>query len=231
MTCKLLLSCCLMCLAYLKVTAQKIEVTRDFGTWVGIELQKKIAKNFEYSFTAQVRTKHNSTRLENIIGQTGVEYTINKNFSIGGYTRYAYENKSIVDRQHNLRYHIDCKFQISPLQRFKLAYRMRYQQKFINAIGSGSSTPFANTASYIRHRIKSTWKWHKKHKAHIGVECFIRMNEINRYPYFKKMRFVLGDEIKTKIGRFDVGVGYEHNLQPNDKFSFFFCRLVYQFKL
>ncbi len=210
--------------------AQKIEVQQDLGAWIGIEIEKDLPKKFEWSLSTQVRTSRNSSRLDSYLAQTGIGYRINKTFALGGHVRYIHDRKSSSIQENSWRYHLDFKFKLKPLKKVTLAYRLRYQQKFIDAFGR-KKYPLADIKSTIRHQIKMQWKVHKKHKLHTAAELFIAVHELDEYPYLDKIRLSLGDKIKTKIGTFDLSIGYEKNLQANDTFSFFFLKAIYQLSL
>jgi hypothetical protein len=62
-------------------------------------------------------------------------------------------------------------------------------------------------------------------------EVFVSVNSINNYPEIKKLRLVLGNQTKTKIGTFDFGIGYEQELSSNNNLSFYFARVNYILEL
>lgn len=46
-----------------------------------------------------------------------------------------------------------------------------------------------------------------------------------KIPHFNKIRFYLGDNIKTNIGKFDCAIGYEQEINTKYPLSFLFLKL------
>jgi hypothetical protein len=217
-------------LIYITAQSQQVIVEQDFGLWLSLKIEKKLQKGFYFKATTQIRTRHNSTKLDNYWIQSGITYKINQLFSLGGYLRYIHENPVNSFNQNNLRYHFDFKFQFKPLKKVKLSYRLRYQQKFIDCFAD-KPHPFDDSKSRVRHQIKSQWKYHKKHKIYLSGELFVSVNSIYEYPEMKKIRLQIGNQFKTKIGILDIGIGYEQELSSKNNLTLYFARINYLLKL
>lgn len=209
--------------------AQQIQVQQDFGAWVGLKIEKEVLQGFEISLEQQVRTNTNSTQLDDYWAELGLNYTINKHFKLNGNLRYIYDVKRRKNTENSLRYHIDLEYRTPLTKGWKIYYRARFQQKFLNLleIRRLDRTPIVSTN---RHRLKVRWKYNKHHKFYVLAELFIR-SQVYKKAYIDQLRFCVGDKIKTKIGVFNLGLGYEHSLQATAPFSFFFAKIVYTIKL
>ena len=73
--------------------SQEVKVIQDFSLWTGVSFEKKIFKDFDLIIEAQVRSFHNATKLDDILLDTRLKYSINKKFSLGGNARYTYDVK------------------------------------------------------------------------------------------------------------------------------------------
>lgn len=200
-----------------------MRIEQDFGAWIGFQISKELPNNFKLSLDQQIRTWKNSTRIDKYFADLGLKYKINKNFSLAGGIRYTHDTNKWEEPENGFRYNVDLRFKTIVVKKFRLVYRARYQQ-LLTLKNRAALTP--NVVTVTRHRLKGQWKAHKKHELYTGAELFVR-REALRTSYLDRLRFSLGDKIKTKIGQFDVGVGYEVNLQRLDPFSFFFVKTIY----
>ncbi|BDS11434.1 DUF2490 domain-containing protein [Aureispira anguillae] len=214
---------------FIKVKAQQIIAKQDFGVWVGVALKKELPSNFEISLEQQLRTCLNTTRIDNYWAELGLTYTINKNFRLNSNARYIHDVNKWKAAENSLRYNLDIEFRAKVKKKFQLFYRLRYQQKFINLL-QRQRTPIAQRRSAVRNKIRGSFQYKKVHKFYFSTELFVT-SEVFREAYLDKLRFCIGDKIKTNVGSFNCAVGYEVNVQVNDPFSFFFLKIVYSIKL
>lgn len=211
------------------IYAQQLKSQQDFGIWVGLMVKKELPENFEISLEQQLRTSFNSTRIDDYWVELGTNYTINKNFRLNGNLRYIYDVKRTKETENSLRYNLDLEFRTKIKKKYKISYRARYQERFIDLLRQPRATVAARESA-VRNKIKLVFKYKKVHDFYFSTELFIK-SQIFREAYLEKLRFFLGDKIKTKIGKFNLAVGYEFNLQPNDSFSFFFLKMIYTIEL
>ncbi len=209
--------------------AQQIRVRQDFGAWMGLKIEKDLPKGFEFSLEQQLRTCRNSTQVDNYWAELGINYTINKNFRLQGNLRYIHDVNKWKATENSLRYNLDIELRLPLHKEWRLDYRARYQQKFIDAFQFQAAT-INLRSSTVRNRLKLRWKYNKAHQFYYLTELFVSSDSFTK-SYLDQLRFSLGDKLKTKVGIFNIAVGYEVNLQPNNLFSFFFVQLIYQLKL
>ena len=214
--------------------AQQIKVTRDFGVWIGVKYEKKIFKSFDLDLEQQIRTFKNSSMLDDYLFDIGIKYPINKEFNLGANIRYTYNNKRVKVNENNFRYNLDIGYKKELTQKIKIYYRLRYQKEYINhfrniyyrSAGISSQKIYS---SCVRNKLKITFKQNKKNKFYTSVELF-RLIENFREPYFNKIRFNIGEETKSKIGKFDFSLGFEKELHSDFPYSFLFLKMIYSIK-
>lgn len=216
----------LLLLSSIYAKAQHIQTRQDFGIWFGVKVEKKLPKRFRLSFEQQLRTWRNTTRIASSISELGITYAINKNFKLNGSFRYIHDTNKWQSPEDNLRYNLGIQLKLKIIKNFHFYYKAQYQQKFVHDYKT--TTPIRVSAT--RQKIKLQLKYKKMHKFYFSTESFIE-SDITTTPFFKKQRFNLGDKIKTKIGVFDTGIGYEINLQSHHFSSFVFFKLIYIIEL
>ena len=214
--------------------AQQIKVTSDFGVWIGIKYEKKIFKSFDLSLAQQIRAFKNSSVLDDYLFDIGLKYPINKEFNLGANIRYIYNNKRVKEKENNFRYNLDITYKKKLTQKIKIYYRLRYQKEYINHYRNiyYRLTGISNQKIYssvVRNKLKIKFKLTKKNTFYTSAELF-RLIENFRDPYFNKIRFNIGEETKSKIGKFDFSLGFEKELHSDFPYSFLFFKMIYSIK-
>jgi len=208
--------------------SQQINVTRDSGFWGGINIEKKICKDFEINLEQQLRYYSNATKFDDYIIDFGSKYRMNENFKLGANFRYTYNAKRWKETENNYRYNFDLHYKGNITKKLKLYYRLRYQQEYVNLFSELQSTNIHYSA--IRNKIKVQYRLSKMNKLYISGELY-RLIETFKEPYFNIIRFHIGDNIKTKIGRFNCSFGYAQEIYTKGPLSFFFLKTIYTLKL
>lgn len=209
--------------------AQQIYPQQDFGTWIGLKFVHDLPKGIEWSLEQQVRMRRWVTQVEEYWAEVGIAYTINKNFKLAGDFRYIHDVHQWKGSLNSLRYNLDLHLRIPLPNQWRLSYRVRYQQKFINVLKQ-TQTVIALRNNTVRHRLKVRWKVHKVHQLYGSAELFVRTNPFTKVS-LHRFRGSVGDKITTKVGQFNTAIGYAVNLAPNDAFSYFFLKIIYQINL
>lgn len=224
--CGLLLAIVCLCSP---IQAQQLRVEQDAGVWIGLQLEKEVLKDFSVVLEQQLRTCNNSTQIDDYWAELGVGYAISPYFDLKGNFRYIHDLDKIRNTQNSLRYHADLEYKTPLAKRWKVYLRARFQQKFVDIlrIRRLDRTPIVTTS---RYRLKVRWKYNKHHRFYVQGELFVR-SKVYQKAYIDQLRLMIGDKINTKIGTFNGGLGYEHSLEPQEPFSYFFAKIVYQIKL
>lgn len=207
--------------------SQEVKVVRDFGAWIGFNVEKEMSKKIEVNLEQQVRYYKNATKFDDYIVDLGVKYKMNKNFKLGTNFRYSYNAKRWKDAENDYRYNLDLLYSGKIFSKFNFYYRLRYQHEYVNFFEKPSSNIHY---SGIRNKLKLRYTVNKKNKLYVSCELF-RLMEPFKDPYFNMLRLNLGDEIKTNIGNLNCSIGYEKEINTNYPLSFLFIETVYTIKL
>ncbi len=190
-----------------------IEV-RDFETWSSLGVKMKLNKKWSFGLSEQLRLKSNSTIWDNYFTQLDAEYSGFGNFDLGVGLRYIKENDNtgkIQGTETHLRYQLDLGYK-HKLDRFKLNYRIRYQNKSELGLDELTENFAVNKMRFklgIGYNIKN-WKLDPK----ISAELFYRTQE-NSESKFEKMRFTFGTSYDfKKFGEIKGFYRIEHELNP-----------------
>ena len=213
---------------------QEVKVTSDFGVWLGFDVEKKIFNGFDLNLEQQIRTFKNTSEIDDYLLDINLKYPINQEFSLGTSGGYIYNKKKVKERENNFRYSIEIAYKKKILQKIKVQYRLMYQKEYVNFYTNLyyklDGMPYQNIYfSEVRNKMKISFKKNANNELYISSEIF-RLSEIFREPHFNKVRFYLGDEIKTKIGEFDCSIGLEKELNSNNSYSFVFFKTIYVIK-
>lgn len=207
---------------------QQTKVTQDFGSWLGIDIEKKISKNFKISVDQQIRFYTNLSEFDDYLIDLGGNYKINKNFKLAAMIRYTYNAKRFDDVEFNYRYNFDLKFKGALTKKLTLHNRLRYQREHTNIFSSNEPLIFPFSA--IRNMVELKYKVNKKHQLLFSTEAFRRF-EAFKLPYFSRFRLYLGDEFDTKIGELSLSLGYEQELNNAYPLKFLFLKAMFEIKL
>jgi len=204
---------------------------QDFGFRAGVYFEKKFEKKFDLIIGAEIRNFQNAKKIDDILLDTRLKYSINKEFSLGGNVRYIYDVKRVNGVEHNFRHSLDINYKRKIDKNISINYRLKHQKEFVNfhyrfKFWGGQQREF-NTC--IRNRLKLSYKHNRKNRFYGSVE-FFKIFEAFRNPYFNKIRFVFGDEIKTQIGEFNVSIALEQEIGSQYPYQFVFLKTIYNIK-
>ncbi len=208
--------------------AQQIKTTQDVGAWMGATLKYDLTKDLDLSLSQDIRFQESLSELDKYISEIGLSYKINKEFRIGGELRYYINQKRDETQSQNWRYNLDFKYRTKLIKHLKFRYRLRHQTAYENLFTAQPNK--GESKSAIRNRVGLFYKLKNHHELYFTTEIF-RTILYYRKPYFSELRFVVGDEIETKYGQFDLSFGYERELNSLYPLHFMFTRVYYTFKL
>lgn len=206
--------------------AQEIKTVRDIGIWTRIGLDYEINKDWQFSASQEIRTFNNAVKIQKYISDFDLGYRINKRFDLSAGLRYAYNREKNNSFSHNIRYNLDFKYKRKLSKDLDLQYRFRYQSNYENPFTGFSD--FEQRAK-ARNRLKLDYEF-KKHEPSLGAEIF-RSFVYYRKPWFSSFRLTLGDEFDTKLGEFNLGMGYERELNVEFPLNYYFFRMNYTIEI
>ena len=128
---------------YNKTNAQETKVVGDLEQWTSVGISKKLGKNWKLSLDQEFRFTNDISQFDIYFTDFGVDYKLNKHFSLGANYRF-YQNKNYegtFQTQH--RWSTDAEYK-QKIDRFTLAYRLRFQNKDEDFFTSESSNNLYN---------------------------------------------------------------------------------------
>ena len=108
--------------------AQETVVTSDLEQWTSIGISKKINKKWEMSLEQNFRFKEDASQFDVYFSDLGIDYKFNKHFYIGANYRFYQNKNNEGDFKTQHRWSTDITYK-HKIKRFRLAYRIRFQNK------------------------------------------------------------------------------------------------------
>lgn len=173
------------------------EDVKDLESWTSIGLKYELNKKWSFKLEEQLRLDENISEISEYFTQLHAEYSISKNFDIGGALRYIRENDNkgnVQGYENHFRFHLDASYK-HKLNDFSIKYRLRYQNK--NELGvSTDDGDYAKQnmrfKTSVGYDIK---KW--KLDPEFSAEIFNHFEE-GEDNSFSKYRLTLGTDYKIK---------------------------------
>lgn len=194
------------------ISAQESNVTSDLELWSSLGIEKKLGNKWKLSFEEEFRFTQDISRFDIYLSDLGVNYKLNKNFSLGANYRF-YSNKDKdgdFNNAHRLSAKLNCGFKI---ERFKLDYRLQFQNKDEDFF-KGSSNAVYN----LRNRLTATYNIKgTKLEPYVQTELFSRF-EKDEEAYFNKVRWTIGLNYSLSK-KSDVNIFYRLNNELNQDFN------------
>ena len=170
---------------------------RDMETWSSVGFEMDLNKKWSFSLEEQLRLKSNSSEVDSYFTEFGLFYKGLEHFEFGGNLRYQSVNDNqgkIQGYETHFRYNLDVAYS-HKIDRFKLKYRVRYQNK--NELGIdelAGNYPIHKWGLKIaaNYNIRK-WKFDPTFSAEI-----FRRSEENTEAGFDRMRYTLGTKYDLK---------------------------------
>lgn len=214
----------LLLLLSLPAFGQEIKKVRDIGLWAHVGVNYKIHKKWNLTFQQDIRFFDDLGKLSKVTSELGAHYKINNAFKIGGNLRYAYDRKGDYRFTHDIRYNIDFKYKLELSKAAQLEYRFRYQNNFVDLFTYYDEH---TRKAHTRNRIELQYEL-KKHELSFSTEIF-RKYVLYRKPTYNMLRFSLGDQLKTPLGKIEYSLNYARELNTKYPMNFFFISMGYTF--
>jgi len=173
--------------------AQDTKVTSDLEQWTSVGISKKINKHWKISLDQEMRFSKDVSQFDMYFADLGLDYKINKHFTLGANYRF-YQNKNlegIFDTQHRWSTDISYKQKIN---RFTLAYRLRFQNKDEDFFTDASINNLYNLRNKfsVDYNIKGF-----KFDPFLDVELYRQIQDV-RATALSKLRWTLGVDYSLK---------------------------------
>lgn len=205
--------------------SQEVKVVRDFNLWTGIELEKAITKNFTATLEQEIRFKNNASMINNYFTQAGIEYQINKNFSLGGKYRFIRNLKQNKSFENRSRYCFDLRYK-GKIRNISFRYRMRYQKEVESLDLLDQAIPYEK---YFRNKVEIRYTRLMDLTPYISAEIF-ELFQLQEYPEFNQARIMAGVKYTPgRIGSFDLEWGFDRELNSYLPYTFYITKINYSY--
>ena len=178
---------------FLSVNAQESIVSSDLEQWTSLGVSKKLNDKWEISLDQEFRFKNDMSQFDIYLADLGIDYKINKHFSVGANYRF-YQNKDSENNfatQHRLSGDLKYKQKIN---RFKLTYRIRIQNKDEEFFLNESDQNIYN----LRNKFSVDYNIRNfKLDPFFDIELYRQIEDVNTTE-LSKLRSTLGFEYSLK---------------------------------
>lgn len=101
--------------------------TKDFGIWLGVDVQHKLTKKLDLEFSGNIRSFNNTTQIDQEFLEGGLQYHFNKKISVSGSYRFinTIENDALYHYRH--KFFLDLKAS-APHRNLNFSGRLRIQR-------------------------------------------------------------------------------------------------------
>ena len=207
------------------ILAQETKVVKDFELWSGVEIEKSIKKDWNIHFKEEIRLQKDASQINTIFSQLGIDYRINKNFSLEGRYRYIKNQNKLGIYEDHSRYSLGIDYK-GALRNFSIKYRLRYQKKVESLKLLDNNELFEKN---VRNRITVEYKRFKNIKPFISAELF-QLHQLYETPKFDFIRYQAGLSYDVgPIGKFKVSYGIERELEDALPFTNFILSINYNY--
>jgi hypothetical protein len=186
---------------------------KDFGIWIGAEVQKKLTKKIDLEFSGNIRTFNNSTQIDQEFIEAGLQYKLSKILSISGSYRLInnYENDFGYHFRHKL--YMDLKASV-PIQNLDISGRLKIQRTTRMYIEEADDE-LAQYTGRIRFKADYNLKSFPV-DPYAFAELFVPLSDKNGLE-ISKTRLSAGVKLKvTNNSSLDFGYIYQKDTKPDD---------------
>jgi predicted porin len=207
------------------VKAQEKKVVSDLEQWTSIGISKKLGKNWKLSLDQEFRFSNDISQFDTYFTDLGVDYKINKHFSVGANYRFYQNKNKEFDFVTQHRWNTDVQYR-QKLNRFTLAYRLRFQNKDEDFFTSESSNNLYN----LRNKFSVDYNINKfKFDPFFNVELYRQIEDVNTTE-LSKLRWTLGIEYSLKkFGEVELFYRIDNELNQSYNKDSYIIGLGYKF--
>ncbi len=196
-----------------KANAQETKVTSDLEMWNSISVSKKLSDHWRVSLSEEFRFKKDISRFDVYFTDVGLDYKINKHFTVDlGYRFYQNKNSdNEFKSQHRLSAGIAYK---QKLNNFTFGYKLKLQNKDEDFLSVNSE----NNVYNLRNKLSVDYNIKNfKLDPYFQVELF-RKYETGEDASFSKLRWTLGSSYPV-TKKSDIQLFYRIDNELNQSYA------------
>ena len=156
--------------------SQQVKYTRDFGFWGGINVKKKLSKDFEINLEQQLRFYSDAKKFDDYLIDICGKYKMNKNFKLGSNFRYTYNAKRWKEPENNYRYNFALFYRGDIYSRLTFHYRLSYQHEYENLFSQYQS--FVQTNTFVGQKEMIV------HTLYLSILYLVLLYSLSYIPLF-----------------------------------------------
>lgn len=167
---------------------------KDFGIWTKVGLEYKLNDKFNLSFSEGLRTKENTTRLNSLYSELGLEYKVVKGIK----TRIAYRSMQRLGKEnyfsyrHRFAWDVNYKYSNG---RFTFGYRHRIQ----TGVKKYYSSKLGKIPAWnYRHRLQVKYEYNKRVEPFASAEVNIQLYDARQMMFnnsANRLRYQIGTDV------------------------------------
>jgi len=205
--------------------AQETKTISDLGLWTGVTIEKTVNKKWTFSLREELRFKKDISELYKYFTQLGIEYRINRNFSLEGDYRYIQDKNNEGRFDNRSRYNFDLTYK-GKLAFITVLYRLRYQKEVEGMKILDMREPYEK---YFRNRITLRYNRLRKVEPFLSGELF-QLFEPYQLPRYHFIQMQAGAIYEPgKIGKFGAAYAINHELKSSSPSTFFVIKIRYTY--
>ena len=198
-------------------TAQDQDPVTEQVFWQRISISKKLSPRITASIAPHLIVGDNISRINSLLTDFGLGYTINRNLSLKGTYRMVlrFPEGVPVGSRHQLLMNLSTTHRIT--SGLKIYYRFRYQSQspemldFVNEEG-------INASNFIRNRIKARYSINYYFRPWVTYELFHRMGHRSRGNHLRNDRLLLGLDYRiNNSNKLNFFAGVQNRRDRNDR--------------
>jgi len=205
---------CLFIIGIFSTTFATAQVINDRGVtsndaelWTGIDFEKELNRNTDFSFGQSYRLNNNFQRFKNTYSEVGLTFrlrSISKHLKINTSLRYIYD----FDKDQVFRPLINISYRLVDQERVTVSIRTRIQKDVLRFTSDQFDHDFG-----IRERVMVVFKGYDV-EPYLGAELFYRQAYF--YSNFNQLRLLTGIRVKvTKRHQLKFGYIYREEFNVN----------------
>ena len=206
----------LIAVAFISIAQERDPVTEQV-LWKRINLGKKLSPRITASVAPQLIVGENISRINSLLTDFGLGYTINRNISLKGTYRMVlrFREGEPLGSRHQLLMDLSTTHRIT--SGFKVYYRFRYQSQspelldFVNEEGR-------DARNFIRNRIKARYSIDYYFRPWVTYELFHRMGHSRRGNHLRNDRLLLGLDYRiNNFNKLNFFAGVQNRRDRDDR--------------
>lgn len=187
------------CLLTLMTFPTQMMGQQDFGSVLGLTVNKKLSKRVSIDLQEEWRTRDDFSKIERFSSTLGLNYKLNNTFDLGaGYNLINFHNEltSVVHKDWEVRHRwfIDITGK-KDVNKWEFSLRERFQQTYRMGVGEQYDKNRPSLKMMLLSQIQAVYKLNDKWTPYFSAEVFDPLNNPSNNDV-EKLRFTLGANYK-----------------------------------